>query len=424
MKNNNDITCNKLFFQPLFDALASAPSKRECSTYSDQDFLKSGVERIIHAAPSGRAHVQYIIASGVPLSVRNFFANLSSKRRLNVLTEVSRKVCQHVNQYICANNDPLKHYPELKNFDIYASDGHQRKASAHEEKRVGKKRPTKDIFSLNVRTHSLSYLSLVEPDKNMKDKHEITTLKQLSAQKLSLGAPVGRRVIHIYDPAIINYMEWHRWKHRFGIYIITREKSSSQLITQFEIPWDSNDLRNSGVLSDEAVGMKNGYTFRRVTYQDPVEGKTYRFITTEMKIPPGLIASLYKSRWDIEKVFDEIKNKFGQKQSWGKTRISKQQQAEFITLAHNLTLLFEKYLEKEEGIRDEKVYRKQYERHKRAMAKAKKSGQEYMPFLTIPVRATQRSFQFIRWLRSHLIQKTSYNEAVKTLQPLMMAYLY
>ena len=50
---------------------------------------------------------------------------------------------------------------------------------------------------------------------------------------------------------------------------------------------------------------------------DPVTGKAYSFLTTEMTLPPGLIALLYKLRWDVEKVFDEAKNKLEQQQAWG-----------------------------------------------------------------------------------------------------------
>lgn len=31
---------------------------------------------------------------------------------------------------------------------------------------------------------------------------------------------------------------------------------------------------------------------------------------------PGLIAYLHKVRWDIEKIFDQVKNKLAEKKSW------------------------------------------------------------------------------------------------------------
>ena len=68
-----------------------------------------------------------------------------------------------------------------------------------------------------------------------------------------MGEPTGTKVLHIYDPAIIDYREWHRWKQGHGIYVLTREKENSWLtvIGDRSLQWDPKDLRNAGVLSDE-----------------------------------------------------------------------------------------------------------------------------------------------------------------------------
>ena len=75
---------------------------------------------------------------------------------------------------------------------------------------------------------------------------------------------------------------------------------------------------------------------RRVKYRDPTTGNEYSFLTNEMTLPPRVIAFLYQKRWDIEKVFDEFKNKLGQKKAWAKSDTSKIQQALFMTTTHNL----------------------------------------------------------------------------------------
>ena len=97
---------------------------------------------------------------------------------------------------------------------------------------------------------------------------------------------------------------------------------------------------------------------RPVTYKDPLTGKIYRFITNELTLPPGLIAFLYKLRWDIEKIFDQVKNKLLEQKAWAKSATAKTQQAHFITLAHNLMVLLNHQIETEEGIADEKSQRK------------------------------------------------------------------
>ena len=45
----------------------------------------------------------------------------------------------------------------------------------------------------------------------------------------------------------------------------------------------------------------------KVTNTDSPIGKIYSFVTNEMTLPPGLLAYIYKKRWDLEKVFDEMK---------------------------------------------------------------------------------------------------------------------
>ncbi len=96
--------------------------------------------------------------------------------------------------------------------------------------------------------------------------------------------------------------------------------------------------------SDESLLSSDGITLRRVTYTDPVTNKKYRFLTNEMTLPPGMIAFLYKLRWDIEKLFDQSKNKFHEKKAWANSNNSKKQQANFITITHNLCVLIERKL--------------------------------------------------------------------------------
>jgi IS4 transposase len=73
---------------------------------------------------------------------------------------------------------------------------------------------------------------------------------------------------------------------------------------------------NQGVVADELLGTSQGVMVRRVTYRDPVGGENFFFLTNEQTLPPGILAHLYRLRWDIEKVFDEFKNKLSEKKAW------------------------------------------------------------------------------------------------------------
>ena len=57
-----------------------------------------------------------------------------------------------------------------------------------------------------------------------------------------------------------------------------------------------------------------------------------------------MLAELYRRRWDVEKVFDELKNKLGEKKAWDTSLAAKQTQAHLLTLTHNLLLLYHQAL--------------------------------------------------------------------------------
>lgn len=67
-----------------------------------------------------------------------------------------------------------------------------------------------------------------------------------------------------------------------------------------EFGYDKKDPINAGVKSYELVGCSAGVTVHRVVYECPISGESYSFVTSLTNVPPGLIAYLYKTRWDIE----------------------------------------------------------------------------------------------------------------------------
>jgi len=163
-------------------------------------------------------------------------------------------------------------------------------------------------------------------------------------------------------------------------------------------PWDRSDLRNEGVVSDELVGTSQGVSVRRVIYRCPLRAQEFRFLTSECTLPPGLIAHLYRQRWEIEKTFDELKNKLGERKAWASSPEAKAAQAHFLCLAHHLMLRCERRLEREEGVRNEAEIARRASRLEKEQERLGKMK------LTVPVlvrafqRLTVRSFKFIRWL--------------------------
>lgn len=411
------------FLQPLTQALSFSRNTRSCATISDIAHLHVGVLRALFHVCSGREWIQHLHMNGdTHIRVGGFFDALRSKRRLNMIREAAAGV-QKIAKDRLADTDPFAPHPELNGFAIYSTDGHSHGASAHEEPIQGKKWAINWIYSLDLRTHIVMPLALCTPQLGKKKEHEISTLKRIPGGDLRMGQPVGTKVLHAYDPAIIDYELWYNLKKGRGVYILTVEKANSVLAVQGEIPFDASDTRNTGVLSDEFVGPAHGGLLRRITYIDPVSGKTYRFLTNEFNIPPGLLALIYKCRWDVEKLYDVFKNKLGETKAWGKTDEAKSQQAHFIAMAHNLMMILEEDLRREEGIEDQVALRRRAKRSQADKETAEAAGRMANPMVVAWRRPTQVSFQFIRWLRCCLSQKPSWCAAVDLLRPLSLNYL-
>lgn len=416
----------ELMMRPALEALENSQHARECPNYSDEQHLWVGIERIIQDKKSGRAWVLHCrLVRGIRVSVRNFFKSLESKRRMRMVMDVAGRVRREADRRRCATPyDPLAEHPELDGFAVYASDGHSHSAASHEKAIEGKIRAINHIYALNLRSHSMEHIALAQPAKGKKKEHELCALKRVGGEALRMGEATGTKVLHAYDPAIIDYRQWHRWKQGRGVYIVTLEKSNSALSKTKEMAFDVNDPRNAGVLSDERVCSSKGFQLRRIRYRDPETGKAYTFITSEFTLPPGLIAFVYKLRWDAEKTFDQVKNTFMEKKAWATTSEAKIQQAGFITLAHNLTLMLEGEIEEREGIRDEKVIRRKAKRLEQQARRSATAGRVFNPLVAGVRRVTKRSSQYIGWLQACLEHKTRWREAMEQLRPLMKEYLW
>ena len=147
---------------------------------------------------------------------------------------------------------------------------------------------------------------------------------------------------------------------------------------------------------------------RRVTYTD-AGGTTYRYLTTERNLPAWVIVLLFKQRWDIEKVFDQVKNKMLERKSWASSNTAKEMHGNFICLAHNLMVLLEDEIETVEGISNTC----ERERKSNRADEARKSGAGYVA--TALKRFTVRSVKFVRWLGNFIYSGTAWGTALARL---------
>jgi len=401
--------------QPLAGLVQQCHYKRKCNTLSDQTWIETGLLRTLSQEPSGRAFLQKLSDSGRSNIKRShFFETLKSKRRLKLCREISRWVYEKTRS-THRQEDPFRQFPVLNEYDLYAGDGHYHGAAVHDVRKSGRKYPTQHFYSVDLRSHALQHLTLADTRGKRKKEYDTRALKRLSIQSLRQSAPKGRKVIYVWDKAGIDFLQWYKWKQAGGIYFISREKENMNLLVIAELDYDKKDPINAGVSRYELVGCSAGVSLHRVTFKCPLSGRRYVFITNLTNIPPGLIAFLYKTRWDIEKIFDQVKNKLAEKKAWATSDTAKKMQAQFICLSHNLMLIFEQCLKKE-GIENEIEKNRRRKRLDSVLARMKIHKAKLPIFLTTPKRPTQRPLKFIRWLRHNLYTNTSWIEAAGALK--------
>ncbi len=135
-----------------------------------------------------------------------------------------------------------------------------------------------------------------------------------------------------------------KWTQSGGIYLISLTKEKMNLTLTRENSLDHTDPNHAGITADELVATTDGIALRRIRYTHRLPANGMNFSPANLLCPPGVIAFLYLRRWDLEKVFDEFKNKLGAKRAWANSATAQQMQAHFLCLAHNLIQLFERHL--------------------------------------------------------------------------------
>lgn len=399
------------FLSPIAELLPQCERRRDCPALSDEAWLHLGLERALHELPSGRAFLQehaFRFPHCPPLS--NYFESLKSTRRLALVGELNQLLCQRMAQSM---PDPLAAYPELADFDLYAGDGHWHGAAAHDAPIQGQKYAVGHFYALDLRRHSLRHLAVGQGKK----EHDMHVLKRLEIEELRQHAVKGRKVLYVWDKAGIDFAAWHRWKQAHGLYFISLEKENMNLEVLGLLDWDRNDPVNAGIQSVELVAGLAGVLIRRIRYREPVTGTEYVFITSEMTLRPGIIAFLYKLRWDVEKVFDELKNKLNEQQAWASTNEAKSAQGQLICLLHNLLQIMDEKL-RLEGIENVAEIARRQKTLARVQAMAAEAGRKIPSCVVALQRLTQCSVKLLRWLRSSLLDRLTWDAATPRLRVL------
>ena len=401
------------FFGPMFDLLSSSTHSRSCPSLPDASWLSLLVARILFPGTSGRAFLQeHASFFASPPALGLFFESLKSSRRLALLREINAHL-QDSLPFLFP--DRFVDYPCLRDFDVYAGDGHWHGAAAHDPLSNGTKFATGHFYGINLRHGGVFHLAAADFLHRHKE-HDMRALKRLAVDSLRRGAPKGRKVIWVWDKAGIDFRQWYQWKQSAGVYFISRAKENMNREVIAEKAWDKSDPINLCVQDDVLVATSQGVSVRWVRYRDPLDGELFELITSEMTLPPGLIVHLYRVRWDIEKAFDDFKNKFFEKKSWASSPVAKAVHAQFLCLAHTLLKIFDKTVVEASGVENVAENARRNKRIDKLEAQLGQSHPIVPTALRNLLRCTQHSVKLIRWLRSCLLRSTSCEQSLNELR--------
>ena len=401
------------FLEPLRAVYEQATTLRKCPAESDWDWLTKGVDRVLSTVRSGRDFLQtFQMFWSRELQVGPYFEALSSARRLTMVAECSTLLRRRVDGI---RKSPLDSFEALAAFDLYAGDGHYLAHATHDPMQGETRWPTGHFFALNLKSQSLFPLVLADL-AGRKKEHDLRALKRQSVALLRQGAGTGRKVLWVWDKAGVDLPFWQERKAA-GIYFLSLRKEGMCLALAQERVIDLTQPINQGVTADRVVTDRRGIRVREITFCNPCDGEVYVYLTSEMTLAPGLLALLYKTRWEIEKVFDETKTKLQEKKSWATTTTAKEMQAHFVAIVHNLLLLLQDG-HQQQGVENTAEIQRRQKRQDQQESDLEKTGQTLPLVYRILQRFTQATFKLIRWLRVHWHQPTSLHQALLQLRTL------
>jgi hypothetical protein len=408
-----DVAVDESFLEPALRLVREyCRNRRDGLELTDEQFLRSGILRVIGQCDSGRDFLQAQQDRGTALARTTWFDALHSPRRATLVAEVATG-SYALFRRLLEGRDWLGAFPELAGRAVWAIDGHQIAHACHATTDAKDEFvPVGQLYGLCL--HSGLLRALVPFQGDGVRRHEFPVFKQHWTRWLRQDR--GQLMpIAVTDPAYIDLLYWAE-QHRLGqAAVITREKENMKPTVISPYAFDRDDPVNRGVESDDMAGYTYAY-LRRIVYRDPATGERFIFLTTEKSLRPGLIALLYLLRWKIEKAYDVYKNKLHQQKAWANGAIAVQTQAHLTALTHNLLMLLLCSLEAA-GLREEKIERREAERQEQSPADRRVPAKEMVR------HATQLTCQFIRLVRHCLEHKTLWPAALPLFQRRLYAYL-
>lgn len=406
-------TVDASFFEPALRLVRDyCRQRRDTRELSDEQFLRSGIQRVLAQCDSGRDFLQSRQDGGEALARSTWFDALHSQRRGAMVAEVARRSYEVFTRYL-GQRDWLGAFVELKDRAVWAVDGHQIAHACHALTGANAEYvPVGELYGMCLHSGLLRAMAPFQGDG--KRRHELPVFKENLPRWV--GPDRGKLVpIIVGDPAYIDILYWSEQRRLRQAVVITREKENMKPTVISRYDYDPSDPVNRGVEADEMAGYTYAY-LRRIVYRDPATGERFVFVTTDRSLRPGVVALLYALRWKIEKAYDVFKNKLHQQKAWATGPTAAHAQAHLIALTHNLLTILLTDLEAI-GLAETKV-------HTRAAATlAKTPAAQRVPSRENVRHALQLTCQFIRLVRHCLEHRTRWIDALPLFQQRLSCYL-
>jgi hypothetical protein len=152
--------------------------------------------------------------------------------------------------------------------------------------------------------------TLLDFDGNLPAYVNITNGKTAD-NKGAYDVPLLKGSVIVADRFYNDFPLLNIWDSK-GVYFVIRHKENIQYITIKENELPEN--RHQHILKDEIIELKSNVSkekypkkLRRVAVWDDVNKQTIEIITNQMTWTANTISELYKSRWQVEIFFREIK---------------------------------------------------------------------------------------------------------------------
>jgi hypothetical protein len=173
--------------------------------------------------------------------------------------------------------------------------------------------------------------------------HDVNALDEL---------PIEPGAFYVMDRAYLDFSRLHVFEDQ-GAFFVIRAKRGMRFVRQHSLAVDyQSGLRSDQIIQLTVYYSQQGYPdrLRRIRYFDAETRRFFIYLTNNFTLPALTIATLYKSRWQVELFFKWIKQNLHIKSFFGTSPNAVQTQIWIAICVYVLVAILKKQLHLEENL--------------------------------------------------------------------------